>query len=73
MRLELGESHFDRVEIGTVGRQDENPCAFCPDCRLSGRAFVGGEIVEDDTHANLIKRGGKYARLWNRQTNLLEE
>lgn len=32
-----------------------------------------GEIVEDDTHANLIKRDGKYARLWNRQTNLLEE
>ncbi len=32
-----------------------------------------GEIVEDDTHTNLIKRDGKYARLWNRQTNLLEE
>ncbi|MGE5310028.1 MAG: ABC transporter ATP-binding protein [Sphaerimonospora mesophila] len=32
-----------------------------------------GEIAEDDTHANLIRRNGKYAKLWNRQTNLLEE
>lgn len=32
-----------------------------------------GEIIEDDTHANLIGRDGKYAKLWNRQTNLLEE
>ena len=32
-----------------------------------------GEIAEDDTHANLIQRNGKYAKLWNRQTNLLEE
>jgi ATP-binding cassette subfamily B protein len=29
-----------------------------------------GKIIEDDTHAKLIARGGKYARLWNRQTGL---
>jgi len=29
-----------------------------------------GKIIEDDTHANLIAHGGKYARLWNRQTGL---
>ncbi|MCL2451957.1 ABC transporter ATP-binding protein/permease [Candidatus Saccharibacteria bacterium] len=29
-----------------------------------------GRIIEDDTHANLIARGGKYAKLWNKQTGL---
>jgi ATP-binding cassette subfamily B protein len=29
-----------------------------------------GKIIEDDSHANLIARGGKYAHLWNRQTGL---
>jgi ATP-binding cassette subfamily B protein len=29
-----------------------------------------GKIIEDDTHAKLIAHGGKYARLWNRQTGL---
>lgn len=32
-----------------------------------------GKIIEDDTHANLIQQNGKYAQLWNRQTNLLTE
>lgn len=32
-----------------------------------------GRIIEDDTHANLIKRGGKYAKLWNQQTGLSSE
>ena len=27
-----------------------------------------GEIVETGTHAELIARGGLYARLWQRQT-----
>lgn len=29
--------------------------------------FEEGEIVEDGTHAELIKKGGVYANLWNRQ------
>jgi ATP-binding cassette subfamily B protein len=29
-----------------------------------------GQIIEDDTHTNLIARGGKYAQLWNKQTGL---
>ena len=29
-----------------------------------------GKIIEDDTHANLIARGGKYAQLWNKQTGM---
>jgi ATP-binding cassette subfamily B protein len=32
-----------------------------------------GRIIEDDTHAKLIARGGKYAQLWNRQTGLEKE
>jgi hypothetical protein len=27
MSLEFGEGHFDRIEIGTVGRQEEKPGA----------------------------------------------
>jgi ATP-binding cassette subfamily B protein len=32
-----------------------------------------GEIIEDDTHANLIAEGGIYASLWNRQTGTSSE
>ncbi|MDR2524357.1 MAG: ABC transporter ATP-binding protein/permease [Candidatus Nomurabacteria bacterium] len=31
-----------------------------------------GRIVEDDTHAELIARGGTYAKLWNKQTGVIE-
>ena len=27
MRLELGECHFDWIEVGAVGRQEQEPCA----------------------------------------------
>jgi ATP-binding cassette subfamily B protein len=29
-----------------------------------------GKIIEDDTHKNLIARGGEYAKLWSRQTEV---
>ncbi len=29
--LEFGEGHFDRIEIGTVGRQEEEPGAALPE------------------------------------------
>jgi ATP-binding cassette subfamily B protein len=31
-----------------------------------------GEIIEDDTHANLVAEDGIYAKLWNRQTGTIE-
>ena len=46
--LELGEGHLDRVEVGAVGRQEQKPCALFADERLGFRAFVAGQIVEDD-------------------------
>jgi hypothetical protein len=47
-RLEFGEGHFDRVEIGAVWRQEQEPCAdIVQGCRC-GRALVAGEIVQDD-------------------------
>jgi ATP-binding cassette subfamily B protein len=30
--------------------------------------LAGGRIVEDGTHQQLIKAGGEYAGLWERQT-----
>ena len=31
----------DRIEVGAVGRQEEDPCALGPYGLLGGRAFVG--------------------------------
>lgn len=48
MGFELGEGHFDRIEVGAVGREKQEPrAALLEDC--SGLlALVTGEIVEDD-------------------------
>jgi hypothetical protein len=55
--LALREGHFDGVEVGTVGRQKQQPCAPVPDERLGPLAFVAGEIVQDDDVAGLEGRG----------------
>lgn len=47
MGFELGERHFDRIEIGTIGRQEEEPCAALPEDGLGFGALVAGEVVED--------------------------
>lgn len=46
--LELGEGHFDRVEIGTVGRQEEEPGASFGQALGRTVALMDREIVEDD-------------------------
>ena len=56
-RFELGESHLDRIEVGTVGRQKEEPGAFGANGLLGRRAFVGRQIVADDDVAWLEGRG----------------
>ena len=48
MCLELCEGHFDRIEVWTVGRQEQDPGAACQDCLFGHRALVSGEVVEDD-------------------------
>ena len=45
--LELGECHFDRVEVGGVGRQEQEPRADVFQHRGRLRAAVGGEVVEE--------------------------
>jgi len=57
MLLELGECHLDRIEVWTVRRQEEQPCAFGAYGLLSGDAFVGGKVVEDDDIALRQRRG----------------
>jgi hypothetical protein len=46
--FELGEDLFDRVEIGAIGRQEEQPCAGSPDRGTNGSALVAAEIIQDD-------------------------
>ncbi len=48
MGLEFGERHLDRVEVGTVGRQEQEPGSFLLEAFGGPCAFVDGEVVEDD-------------------------
>jgi hypothetical protein len=48
MVLELGEELLDRVEIGGVFGQEEEPCAGRPDHLSDGASLVGAQIVHDD-------------------------
>lgn len=58
MGFQLGEGHFDFVEIGAVGRQEGQPSSLGSDHLLSLLAFVSGKIVEDDDIA-LLERGNE--------------
>ena len=57
MRLELGECHFDRVEIGTVGRKEQEPGPALLQDRLRFFALVAGKIVQNDDIARRQGRG----------------
>lgn len=46
--LEFGEGLFDGIEVGTVGRQEEEIGAYVADGFAGGLAFVAAEIVHDD-------------------------
>ena len=54
--FQLGEDLLDRVEIGAIGREKEEPCAGSPDRGASGLAFVAAQIVENDDVA-WLQRG----------------
>ena len=46
--FELGEDLLDRVQVRTVGRQEEHVRTGAADCPADGLALVAAEIVEDD-------------------------
>src|SRR5512134_540766 len=55
--LELGEGHFDWVQVRAVWRQEEEPGAALPEDGLGLFAFMRREVVEDDGVAGLQHRG----------------
>ena len=57
MGLELGEGHFDGIEIGAVRRQEHEPRATRLEDRFGFLALVAREIVEDDHVARFERRG----------------
>jgi hypothetical protein len=60
--FELGEYLLDGVQIGTVGRQEQQVCADAPDCVANGGALVAGEIVHDH---NVACREGRDEALFD--------
>jgi hypothetical protein len=44
----LGEDLFDGIEIGALGRQEEQPRADAADCGSDGLGLVAAKIVHDD-------------------------
>ena len=48
VRLELGERLLDRVEVGAVGRQEQQVGAGGLDDIANGLPFVAGQIIHDD-------------------------
>ena len=56
MGLQFGERHLDRIEIGTVGREEEEPCSARFDDLMRLLAFVAREVVEDDDVARIEGR-----------------
>ena len=56
MRFELGEGHFDGIEIGAVGREEQEPRPALLEDRCGFLALVAGEVVEDDHVAGLQRR-----------------
>lgn len=56
MSLEFGKGHLDRVQIGAVGREEEEPRAARFQNGGGLFAFVARQIIEDDHVAGLEGR-----------------
>jgi hypothetical protein len=56
MGLEFGEGHLDRIEVGTVRREEEEPGPALLEDGLGLRALVAGQVVEDHHVARLQAR-----------------
>ena len=57
--FEFGESLFDRVQVGTVGRQIEQACAGTLDCLTNAGNLVRAEPVHDHDIAT-VQRGNQH-------------
>src|SRR5260370_29572437 len=55
-RFQLGEHLLDRIEVRTVGRQEEKPRADRANGPAHRMALVAAEIVHDDNVAGLERR-----------------
>ncbi len=55
--LELGEGHFDGIEIRAIGRSEEKPGAAILEDGSGLFAFMAGKIVEDYDVARIERRG----------------
>jgi hypothetical protein len=51
--FEFGEHLFDRIEIGTVGREEQEPCSGTLDDLPDRVALVTAEVVHDDNVAGV--------------------
>ena len=58
--FELGEDLFDGIEVGAVGRQEDEVSAFGSDDGAGGLAFVAAEVVKDD---DIARREGRSENL----------
>jgi hypothetical protein len=55
--FQLCEGHLDRVEIGAVGGQWQEPAAVRPEDFGGTRAAMDGKVVQDDGRAGCQSRG----------------
>ena len=58
MGLQLREGHFDRVEIRTAGRQEQEVAPMGLEHPRGGIAVAGGQVVEDD-HGSWFRFGDR--------------
>jgi len=54
--LELGESHLDWIEVGAIGRKEQEPGALGANSPLGLGALMSRQIVQDDDVARLEGR-----------------
>ena len=55
-RLQFGEGEFDRIEVGTIGREKAQERTGLLDRHAHVGLLVGGKIVEDDDIARAQRR-----------------
>ena len=58
--LELGEDLLDGIEVGAVGRQEDQMCAGLSQGLSHGLALVAAQVVHDDDVAG--REGGEIGR-----------